>query len=242
MNKINVLLVDDEKEFLEITREYIKLSNSNIILDTEISALKALEKAEQNEYDVIVSDYVMGEITGLELFDKIRKKGVKCPFIIITGRGKEDLVINAMNMGVEYYLVKGVNPEVFFRELEQKIIACAENKIQNIQKLREERFTQFAEKMRFGLAVLSMENYQIKEVNQAFADMVKYSIEELHQKTLFDVLSDTEQISKIPSEKLEKGYSEKRTLITKDNQLIEKKIHFQQIEIESRKELVLVTF
>ena len=106
----------------------------------------------------------------------------------------------------------------------------------------QERFTQFAEKMRFGLAVLSMENYQIKEVNQAFADMVKYSIEELHQKTLFDVLSDTEQISKIPSEKLEKGYSEKRTLITKDNQLIEKKIHFQQIEIESRKELVLVTF
>lgn len=72
-------------------------------------------------YDVVVSDYEMPEMDGIELLRTLRVNGSEIPFIIYTGRGREEVVIEALNEGADYYLQKGGKPRPVFTELIHKI-------------------------------------------------------------------------------------------------------------------------
>ena len=72
-------------------------------------------------YDAVVSDYEMPEMNGIELLKTLRGKGSEIPFIIYTGRGREEVVIEALNEGADYYLQKGGKPRPVFTELVHKI-------------------------------------------------------------------------------------------------------------------------
>jgi len=72
-------------------------------------------------YDAIVSDYQMPEMDGIEFLKTVRGSGSDMPFIIFTGKGREDVVIEAINNGADFYLQKGGNPKAQFAELSHKI-------------------------------------------------------------------------------------------------------------------------
>jgi len=72
-------------------------------------------------YDVIVSDYQMPEIDGIEFLRQLREEENPVPFIIFTGKGREDAVIEAYNTGADFYLAKGGNPRAMFLDLTHKI-------------------------------------------------------------------------------------------------------------------------
>jgi PAS domain S-box-containing protein len=84
----------------------------------------ALEKLKTISYDVIVSDYMMPEMDGIEFLSIIRKKYPSLPFIIFTGRGREEVVIKAFEKGADFYLQKGGALKPQFAELEHKILAA----------------------------------------------------------------------------------------------------------------------
>ena len=76
---------------------------------------------EEGVYDAVVSDYEMPEMNGIELLKMLRANGSEIPFIIYTGRGREEVVIEALNEGADYYLQKGGKPRPVFTELTHKI-------------------------------------------------------------------------------------------------------------------------
>jgi PAS domain S-box-containing protein len=122
----SVLCVDDEPAFLEIAQQYLsKLGHHEI--DTSISARDALARTAVRKYDVIVSDYQMPDIDGLELLKAIREKGDSTPFIVFTGKGREDVVIDALNLGADFYLQKGGDTRSLFAELENMIERLVEH-------------------------------------------------------------------------------------------------------------------
>ena len=84
----------------------------------------ALKKLKTISYDVIVSDYMMPEMDGIEFLSIIRKKYPSLPFIIFTGRGREEVVIRAFEKGADFYLQKGGALKPQFAELEHKILAA----------------------------------------------------------------------------------------------------------------------
>jgi PAS domain S-box-containing protein len=84
----------------------------------------ALKKLKTISYDVIVSDYMMPEMDGIEFLSIIRKKYPYLPFIIFTGRGREEVVIKAFEKGADFYLQKGGALKPQFAELEHKILAA----------------------------------------------------------------------------------------------------------------------
>lgn len=122
-----VVYIDDEPRLLEITKDFLEISGE-INVDTEESAVTALGRIPQNSYDVIVSDYQMPEMDGIELLKAIRRTGDKTPFILFTGRGREEVAIEALNCGADFYLQKGGDPKVQFRELKNAIFQLSQRK------------------------------------------------------------------------------------------------------------------
>jgi PAS domain S-box-containing protein len=117
---ITILLVDDQKVLLDITRLFLE-KGGDIAVDTALSAQEALGLLSQKKYDAIVSDYEMPEMDGIEFLKTIKGQGVEKPFIIFTGRSREEIVIEALNSGADFYLQKGSDPKVQFAELKNMI-------------------------------------------------------------------------------------------------------------------------
>lgn len=76
---------------------------------------------EGSTYDAIVSDYQMPEMDGIEFLSFLRSQGNRVPFILFTGKGREEVVIRALNCGADFYLQKGGEPTSLFRELEHVV-------------------------------------------------------------------------------------------------------------------------
>lgn len=117
---ISILLVDDEAQFLEVTRMFLERGRG-IQVTTAISGDQALEILKNRKFDAIISDYAMPGINGIEFMKQVKSLGDDTPFIIFTGKGREDVVIDALNFGADLYLEKGPDPRAQFSDMMQKI-------------------------------------------------------------------------------------------------------------------------
>ena len=117
---ISLLYVDDEPGLLEICRFFLEQTRE-FMVDTSESALDALERLTCRHYDIIISDYQMPRMDGLEFLREVRKTNPDLPFIIFTGRGREEVAISALNAGATFYLQKGGDVESQFAELANEI-------------------------------------------------------------------------------------------------------------------------
>ena len=107
-----VLVVDDEVDFLKLEEMY--LSKHDMHVTSCDCASKALIKAKSGDFDIIVSDYDMPSPNGVELLKNLRDDGCQIGFILFTGKGREDVAIDALNGGADYYIQKGANlPSLF---------------------------------------------------------------------------------------------------------------------------------
>ncbi|HMA05912.1 MAG TPA: PAS domain S-box protein [Methanomicrobiales archaeon] len=131
---ISVLHVDDEQDFLDLTRAFLEKSG-DIRLEGVTSAESALERLEETRYDAIISDFRMPGMDGIGLLKHLRESGNRIPFIILTGRGGEQVAIEALNNGADFYLQKGTDPRVLFIEL-RNLIGQAVTRRQAVEALK----------------------------------------------------------------------------------------------------------
>jgi PAS domain S-box-containing protein len=117
---IHVLYVDDEPGLLEIGKLFLERTN-DIRVEVINSATQGLDQLELTSYDVIVSDFQMPHMDGIEFLKRVRSGKGDIPFILFTGRGREEVVIEAINCGADFYLQKGGDPKAQFAELAHKI-------------------------------------------------------------------------------------------------------------------------
>ena len=93
---ISVLYVDDEPGLLEIGKLFLEQSGQ-FHVDIVTSAHEALGTLKSTTYDAIVSDYQMPEMDGIEFLKAIRAQYPDIPFIIFTGKGREEVVIEVVS-------------------------------------------------------------------------------------------------------------------------------------------------
>ncbi|MCX6699858.1 MAG: PAS domain S-box protein [Methanomicrobiales archaeon] len=117
---VRVLYVDDEPSLLEIGKLFLEQSEDCSIVTID-SAPAALDLLQREHFDAIVSDYQMPGTDGIQFLIEVRAKFGQIPFILFTGKGREEVVIQAINNGVDFYIQKGGGPKAQFSELAHKI-------------------------------------------------------------------------------------------------------------------------
>jgi len=117
---ISLLYIDDEKDLLEISKIFLERSR-DFVVDTLLSPIKAMDAIRSSRYDAIISDYEMPGMNGIELLKLVRAEFGDIPFILFTGRGREEVVIEAINNGADFYIQKGGELKSQFAELGHQI-------------------------------------------------------------------------------------------------------------------------
>ena len=94
---IKVLLVDDEKEFVDLLGE--RMVNRGMEVSSTTSAADALKIAEEQTFDAIVLDLMMPEMDGLEVLKNLKAKRPELQVILLTGHGTIEKGVEAMRLG-----------------------------------------------------------------------------------------------------------------------------------------------
>lgn len=117
---ISILYVDDENSLLLVTKAFLERTGE-FSVTTCASAKDALDLLISTPFDAVVSDYQMPVMDGLLFLKHIRSAGNTIPFILFTGKGREEVAIEALNSGADFYLQKGGEPKSQFAELTNKV-------------------------------------------------------------------------------------------------------------------------
>ncbi|WP_292366130.1 MULTISPECIES: response regulator [unclassified Methanoculleus] len=140
MVQYSVLYVDDEPALLEVGKIFLERSGM-LTIETVSSAQKALDLLGERPCDAVIADYQMPGMDGIGLLKEVRQRFGDIPFILFTGRGREEVVVEALNRGADGYIQKGGDSRSLFAELEHRVVRAVERR-RAIQALRdsEERY------------------------------------------------------------------------------------------------------
>ena len=192
-----VLVVDDEPALLELTQAWLARSG-DMQVETTTSPTQGLDMLAKTRYDAVVSDYEMPEMDGIAFLKEVRRRGMAIPFIIFSGRGREDVVIDALNSGADFYLRKGGDPSAQFAELRNMILqAVARKQAEADVQLAGDMYQSIFEHT--GAATIIIESdMTVSLVNSGFTDLTGYRREEVEGKmpwTAFVADRDLERLS-----------------------------------------------
>lgn len=119
MLRVRILVIDDDEDLLFLAQQFLTAQDSDFRLLQTSTALDALRILDEEDFDAVICDFYLGpeEMNGLQILEWLRERGCNTPFIIFTGRSREEVAIQALNLGADYYLEKGEDLEGLFTEI-----------------------------------------------------------------------------------------------------------------------------
>lgn len=117
---MRVLHVDDEPMICDVTRLCLE-REGRFKVDVVHTAEEALLLLRTYPYACVISDYEMPSMNGLDLLREIRSFDPEIPFILFSGRGRETVIIEAINTGADFFIQKGGDAKSLFAELNHKV-------------------------------------------------------------------------------------------------------------------------
>ncbi len=114
-----VLVVDDEQNSREGLSKI--LTKEGYVVHTAENGKKALIEAENNKFDLIITDLRMPEMDGIEVLEKLRKKNKDMGVVIVTAYGEVNSYLKSMNLGAFEYLNKPIHLEELRRVINKAL-------------------------------------------------------------------------------------------------------------------------
>lgn len=186
---MKILFVDDDQGLLDQAKYVLEKENDDFEVIPIQSSDEALEYLNNNSADIIISDYKMPGMDGIDLLKKIREREDDIPFIIFTGKGREEVAMKALNLGANRYFRKGGDPISQYEVLAQAIIKeinhyrakkDREKVVSEIDLIKKKYRTLF-DNINMPSVVVD-KNEKIVIANRSFEKLTKYSRKELEKK------------------------------------------------------------
>ncbi len=149
-----ILLVDDDAALLDALPEALRLRMNGIQIDTSETAIDALERIRETDYDAIVSDIKMPGMDGLTLLREIRELRPATPTLMITGHGERDLAVQALRGGAYDFVQKPIDRDYFVASLKRAIQLRRLDREVEQQRLALERHARVLEHVDDGVFLL----------------------------------------------------------------------------------------
>src|SRR5579884_562171 len=118
-----VLIVDDDTALLQALPLALALRLPGIQVETSDSAIEALSRIQQRDYDTVVTDIKMPGMDGLALLARIKELRPDTPTLLITGHGEHNLAIEALRGGAYDFIQKPIDRDYFVAALQRAIQA-----------------------------------------------------------------------------------------------------------------------
>lgn len=125
---MKILAVDDEELIRDVIKEYLEANN--YIVDEASNGIEALEKLENNKYDLLILDIMMKELDGFSMLDRLDKSKM-IPTIVLSARGEEYDKLHGFDLGIDDYLTKPFSP----KELVARVKAILNRSSKNLPTL-----------------------------------------------------------------------------------------------------------
>ncbi|HEY5561066.1 MAG TPA: sporulation transcription factor Spo0A [Clostridiaceae bacterium] len=118
-NKINVIIVDDNREFCNILNDF--LSNKSDIVVTGIAkdGIEALKLVQDNKPDLVILDIIMPNLDGLGVLEELSHMNIQ-PMprvIVLSAVGQDRITQRALALGADYYVIKPFDLEIFIKRI-----------------------------------------------------------------------------------------------------------------------------
>lgn len=196
---IKVLHVDDDENSLSITKLHLEKIGS-FQVDSVLSVRFAYEKLKQKHYDVIISDYIMPDRNGLEFLKQLRSEQNNIPFVLFTGTNRNEVLIDALNLGAYRYFNKNENPDTLYLELAHSLnlasLVADCKKTENELKESETKFRAITAAARDGIILIDNKG-KIAYWNPASKKIFGYTKKEAIGKNLHMLLAPEQFHGKI---------------------------------------------
>jgi PAS domain S-box-containing protein len=178
LTMIRTIYIDDEPLLLELAKDFIE-DGVEFTMDTTTSVDEAIRRVMNGDYDAVICDYQMPAMNGVEFLKALRSKGDVTPFVLFTGRGREEVVIDALNNGVDFYLKKGGEPSSQFAELKNLLIQMSRRRqAEDAMTHNARRFRAMIENSMDIIGVLDR-NSTLRYVSPSISKILGYSVDEV---------------------------------------------------------------
>ncbi|MDP3565223.1 MAG: PAS domain S-box protein, partial [Methanoregula sp.] len=214
-----VLYVDDDPNLLEIARFFLE-EYGDFTIATSTLATEALGLPGFALYDAIISDYEMPRMDGITFLKRVREVHGDIPFILFTGKGREEVVIEAINNGADSYLQKGGDPTAQFAELAHSIKKAVERKrSRGALAESERRYRNLYQYAMVGLFETSLKDGVVVACNQQYCDLFGFSsAEEAIGKDVLGLYDDPDDRREVSRLLHERGYIEYHEVLFRNQQ------------------------
>lgn len=108
MNTIRILLVDDNLDHVQLATRALK-AQPTWRIDTARLGEEALDRASEDKYDLVLLDYRLPDLSGLDVLKALRAKAPEPAVILMTSQGSEEVAIQALQAGAAAYVVKNTD-------------------------------------------------------------------------------------------------------------------------------------
>jgi diguanylate cyclase (GGDEF)-like protein/PAS domain S-box-containing protein len=167
--KWRILAVDDEAGMVESLR--VLLTQMGYEVATAQDAHSAIAELRRNEYDLVITDLMMGESTGYDILEFVGAGQLNIPVLVLTGLGSVDAAVKALKKGAYDYILKPFQFDAFRNSVRR---AIEKRQLELIQRLQNQRLTAVASIARAVTSTLNLDEIFQIIVNQS-REFVEFS-------------------------------------------------------------------
>jgi DNA-binding NtrC family response regulator len=120
---ITLLLLDDNPDQTTITQRTLGRSGQAYRLETAANAAEGFEKLRTGRYDLILCDYRLPDLNGIDVLKRLKEQGLHLPLVMVTAAGSERLAVEALKLGAADYVVKDATYETVLPQVIERALA-----------------------------------------------------------------------------------------------------------------------